>query len=61
MGVTEFVTFFFRVKDVAREQADKDLKVIRTFSAADGIEATDLQWWDVTYYRRVARQTAFPK
>ena len=48
-----------RVKDVARAQAERDLEIVRTFAEGDEIKRDDLQWWDLLYYRRIARQSAF--
>ena len=48
-----------RVKDVARAQAERDLEIVRTFAEGDEIKRDDLQWWDLLYYRRIARRSAF--
>ena len=52
-------TVHCRVKDVARAQAERDLEIVRTFAEGDEIERDALQWWDLLYYRRIARQSAF--
>ena len=48
---------FYRIKDVLKTQAERDMEVIKSYAVRDGIK--ELEWWDIDYYSRVARDDTF--
>ena len=48
---------FYRIKDVLKTQAERDMEVIKSYAVRDGIK--ELEWWDIDFYSRVARDDTF--